>query len=141
MPSYEALKSLHASLIDATKGYDEAINDAEVGEMKALFTEMRALHQRAHGEVHAILLSKGQQPNESGSFMALVHQTVISVRSALTGLDRSSLESFASGEDHIVNAYDKAIEENLQDAAVFDKLTQQRTQLTTMIAKLRAQKA
>ncbi len=139
MPSYEALRSLHASLIDAEKGYEEAIKDAEVGDIKVIFEDMRALHRRAHDEVHAMLLSKGQQPDELGSFMSLVHKTVISVRSALTGLDRSSLESFASGEEHIVSAYDKAIEENMQDARVFDKLTQQRTQLATKISSLRAQ--
>jgi uncharacterized protein (TIGR02284 family) len=137
VPSYDALRSLHASLIDAEQGYDEAVKDAENVNMKAIFEKLRSLHQQAHDEVHALLLSKGEKPNEAGSFMATVHKTVISVRSAVTGLDQKSLASFASGEEHIVSAYDKAIEESRQDAPAVDKIKQQRARLAAMIARLR----
>ncbi len=138
MANNDALKSLHASLIDAEKGYDEAIQDSDVGEMKALFEDMRALHEKAHTDVHALLVAKGEQPDESGSFMAMVHKTVISIRSAVTGLDRSSLVSFASGEEHLVSAYDKAIEENLSDPRAVDKLTEEKTQLVAAIARMKS---
>lgn len=48
-----------------------------------------------------MLLARGESPDESGSVLSLVHKTVISVRSALTGLDRSSLTSFMDGEERI----------------------------------------
>jgi Domain of unknown function (DUF2383) len=41
--------------------------------------------------------------------MGTVHKTVISVRSATTGLDENSLSSFASGEERIIDKYDEAL--------------------------------
>jgi len=107
----EPLKSLHTKLLDAKNGYETAIADAETPEMKALFERIASLHERAHADVHAILLAKGEHPDESGSFLSLVHKTVITVRSATTGLDRASLPSFADGEERIIQAYDRAIAE------------------------------
>ena len=137
MANTEALKSLHTTLIDAEKGYEEAVKDANDPAMKALFETMRSLHQQAHDDVHAMLLAEGERPAEAGSFMAMVHETVISVRSAVTGLDRPSLSSFASGEQRIVGAYDEAIEENREDASVVDKLKQHKNQLLEMIARMK----
>ena len=109
MAEHDALKSLHTTLIDAEKGYVTAIADAQEPQMKAIFERLAALHAHAHGDVHAILRGLGEQPDENGSFMALVHKTVISVRSAVAGLDRSALPSFIDGEQRIVSAYDEAI--------------------------------
>ena len=141
MSNTDALKALHTALIDAEKGYDEAVKDADAAEMKALFENMRSVHHQSHNEVHAILLSKGEQPDESGSFMSLVHKTVISVRSTVTGLDRPSLHSFASGEEHILSAYDAAIRENQSDAAAVDKLTQRKNRLVEMVARMKGRTA
>lgn len=104
-----SLKSLHTTLVDAQKGYETAIADAETPEIKAFFERIASLHQRAHSDIHAILLAKGERADDSGSFLSVVHKTVISVRSAVAGLDRSSLPSFADGEERIVGAYDRAI--------------------------------
>jgi len=141
MPRTESLKSLHTTLIDAEAGYDEALKDAEAPEMKSLFEKMSSLHERAHADVHAILLDKGERPNESGSFLSLVHKTVISVRSTVSGLDRSSLKSFAEGEERIVGAYDKAIEEiGASDPAV-GKLRKDREALVTAIGEMKQRAA
>jgi uncharacterized protein (TIGR02284 family) len=141
MAANEALKSLHTSLVDAQKGYDEAIKDAQAPEMASFFEKMSALHLRAHEEVDAILLERGEIPDESGSFMSMVHKTVISVRSAITGLDRSSLSSFADGEKRLVGLYDEAIAENRDDAATVAELQQSRSELLGMIAQMEAKAA
>jgi hypothetical protein len=73
--------------------------------------------------------------------MSLVHKTVISVRSAVTGLDRPSLNAFASGEERIVSAYDEAVQESRDDSAVVEKLTRRKTQLLDMIASLKTRAA
>jgi uncharacterized protein (TIGR02284 family) len=135
----DALKSLHTNLIDAEEGYDEAIKDTDAVAVKSLFETMRSLHQQAHRDVHDILVAKGEQPNESGSFMSMVHKAVISVRSATTGLDNASLDSFASGEERIVTAYDAAISESGDDISNVSKLTEDRNKLMSMIAKFREQ--
>ena len=141
MPDTESLKSLHTTLIDAEKGYETAIADAEAPEMKAIFEKLSALHAKAHADVHAILLAKGERPDESGSFLSTVHKTVISVRSAVKGLDRSSLPSFADGEERIVGAYDRAIDDTGASDPALDTLRGDREALVAAIAQMKAQAA
>lgn len=87
MTGVAELKTLHTALVDARKGYDEAIRNSENLELTALFEKVRALHGSAHDNVHKMLAALGEQPNDSGSFMSTVHEAVISVRSAIVGLD------------------------------------------------------
>jgi uncharacterized protein (TIGR02284 family) len=134
-----SLKSLHTALIDAEEGYDTAIRDAEGPEMRALFEELRALHSEAHTDVHAILVGEGEQPDEAGSFMSMVHKTVISVRAAITGLDIPSLSSFASGEERILQDYDAAIEERRDDAPAADRLRRHRDALQEVVSRMKLQ--
>jgi uncharacterized protein (TIGR02284 family) len=141
MSDIDALKSLHTTLIDAEEGYETAIKDAEDPRMKAVFERMSALHARAHADVHAILLSKGERPDESGSFLSLVHKTVISVRSAIKGLDAASLPSFVDGEERIVGAYDKAMEATDSSDSALETLSRDRQTLVAAIAQMKAQAA
>ena len=66
MAANEALKSLHTSLIDTQRGYDEAIKDAQAPAMAVFFEKMAALHRRAHEDVDSILLERGERPDEFG---------------------------------------------------------------------------
>ena len=141
MPDTDSLKSLHTTLIDAEKGYDTAIADAEASDMKATFGALRALHAKAHADVHAILLAKGERPDESGSFLSLVHKTVISVRSAVAGLDRSSLPSFVDGEERIVGAYDLALADVGASDPASETLRKDRDALVAAISEIRAKAA
>ena len=141
MPGTDALKALHTSLIDAEKGYQTAIEDAKDPQMKAIFASLEALHAGAHADVHDILTANGELPDESGSFMSLVHKTVISVRSAVTGLEPSSLKSFADGEERIVELYDKAIVESAGSGNAPETLRRHRQALVAAIAEMRAKAA
>ena len=133
----DALKTLHTALIDAGKGYRKAQEDAETPDLRRLFQAMTVLHHRAHAEVHALLVRLGEKPDDAGSFMATVHETVIAVRSAVTGLDRGALSSFASGEEHILETYDKAIRDNADNTFVIEPLARQRTELAGKIADMK----
>ena len=138
MTATDSLKSLHTVLVDAEKGYETAIEDAQEPQMKAAFETFSALHAHAHADVHALLVAQGESPDESGSFLSLVHKTVISVRSAVTGLDRSSLPSFLDGEERIVQAYDKAISDTGSTDPAYEVLTRDRQALVAAIADVRA---
>lgn len=138
MSDTEALKSLHTTLIDAAMGYETAIADAQDPAMKAIFQKLSSLHAKAHADVHAILTSQGERPDESGSFLSLVHKTVISVRSAVMGLDASSLPSFVDGEERIVGAYDKAIAGTNASDTALATLRGDRQALVAAIAEMKA---
>jgi uncharacterized protein (TIGR02284 family) len=107
----DALKSLHTALIDARKGYDEAVKQAERDHMKNLFGRMADFHETAHQDLHSSLSAMGEQPDENGSFMATIHKSAIKVRATLTGLEENALSSFIDGEERNLKAYDEAIAE------------------------------
>ena len=90
----------------------QAIKDAQKPYLVAMLQRAKLLHEKAHANIHAILSARGATPDDKGSFMSTVHETVISVRSAVVGLIKGSLSSFASGEEGIIEAYDKAIQSN-----------------------------
>jgi uncharacterized protein (TIGR02284 family) len=133
-----SVASLHTALIDALKGYEEAIQDAEQPELRMVFRRLRLVHEKAHAELHHLLLARGMKPDERGAFMSTVHKTIISVRSAVTGLDEASLSAFADGEERIVGQYNSAIEDNHDDAAVVGLLERQKEALKDEIRVMRA---
>lgn len=133
----EALKDLHTTLVDSRNGYEEALSDAEGKGLTPLFREMIALRDRHHGEIDACLRSAGETPDESGSFLSVVHRTIFKVRSILTGLDESVLPGLIDGEERIAGRYDEALEAG-PPADVAEILTAQRTALRQQIAKMEA---
>jgi hypothetical protein len=70
--------------------------------------------------------------------MSTVHKTIISVRSAVTGLNEEALSAFVEGEERIVEDYNRAIKDNPDDAAVVGLLLQQKTALQDEIASMMA---
>lgn len=137
MTGHDSLASLHTAIVDACSGYEEAIERTEKSDVRAILSRVKALHEEAHGELHAALLARGLHPDDNGSFMATVHKAVISVRSTFSGLE-GSLSSFASGEERIAEDYDKAIGENRSDGALVALLGRQKTKLETEIGRMKA---
>ena len=133
----EALKDLHTTLVDSRNGYEEALSDAEGKGLTSLFREMIALRDRHHGEIDACLRRAGETPDESGSFLSVVHRTIFKVRSLLTGLDESVLPGLIDGEERIAARYDEALKAG-PPADVAEILKAQRTALRQQIAEMEA---
>lgn len=133
----DSLKKLHTSLVDSRKGYEEAAKEAETPSLRLFFAEMAALKESDHAGLHQALLTMGEKSDDSGSFMATVHQTVISVRSAVTGLGTNSLPSFVTGEERIVEQYNDAIRESAADRATVESLNNQKAVLLSKIAEMK----
>ncbi len=108
--SNEAMADLHSALIDANEGYEKAIDEAEDNNIRTLFEQMHEHHQRAHTDLHRALLERGERADDTGTFLSVIHRTVISVRSVVAGIDKNSLSSFADGEERIAEKYEEAIE-------------------------------
>lgn len=138
MSNYESLKALHTALVDARAGYKEAESRADDPQVAAIFQEADAAHERAHGEIHDLLAGRGEKPDDGGSFMSTVHETVIAIRSAVTGLDDAALSSFASGEERILARYDDAIQESAGSEDVVSVLQHHRRKLSGLIARMKA---
>ncbi|CAN5684617.1 hypothetical protein BH11PSE3_BH11PSE3_17850 [soil metagenome] len=101
----DGLKSLHTALIDSREGYKEALADAEGKGLTPLFRAFIELRTQHHAELHGLLRDSGESPDDSGSFMSVVHRSVIKVRSVFTGLDENILPGLIDGEKRIVEHY------------------------------------
>ena len=135
------LKSLHTSEIDALNGYEKALEDAEGKGMTPLFHDMIALHDDNAAELGDELVKAGEKPDEEGSFMTLVHQTIMNVRSLFGGLDDSVLPGLIDGERRNAAKYDDALKAASGSPAIVSLLSAQRSKIEEMIALMETQKA
>ena len=136
----EYLTFLHTAAIDARNGYREAMKEAEGKGLAPLFVELAGLHERHATQLSALLTDRGQVPDRDGSFMTVVHKTIMDVRSLFGGLDESVLPGLIDGEKRNIAKYDEALKEPGEDK-VQDILGRQRAELSTAIDKMSAMKA
>jgi uncharacterized protein (TIGR02284 family) len=137
----DQLKSLHTHAIDARNGYQEALEDAEGKGMTPLFRDMIALHQDNATELARELTRANEIPDESGSFMSVVHKTIMDVRSLFNGLDESVLPGLIDGEKRNVAKYDGALNAVPPASNLARTLMAQRGKIVQKIELMEAQKA
>jgi len=128
------LKSLHTSAIDARNGYQEALKDAEGKGMTPLFRDMMNLHEANATELGGELVKINELPDDDGSFMTVVHKTIMDVRSLFNGLDESVLPGLIDGEKRNVSKYDDALKPAGIPPNVASLLKRQRDGLMQKIA-------
>ena len=140
------LKSLHTSSIDARNGYREALKDVESKQaagnaMTPLFRDMIALHDSHAVELSRELQRNNELPDDRGSFMTTVHETIMDLRSMFDGLDESVLPGLIDGEKRNVAKYDDALKapDGLQN--VTSLLKRQRESLQEKIGLMQAERA
>lgn len=134
----DELKTLHTALIDSRNGYQEALEDAEGKGLTRLFQEMIAIREKDSADIASALGALGEAVDSSGSFMSLVHRTVISMRSILTGLDESILPALIDGEERILKLYDEALAKLGAAPTVQNTVAAQRSALVQKIDQMRA---
>jgi uncharacterized protein (TIGR02284 family) len=134
----ENLKKLHTALVDTRAAYELALKDTDDEDVARVCKEMISLRHTDHQELHQSLILAGEEPDENGSFMSVVHETVIGIRAALTGISKKTLPAFASGEEYIIEEYDLALREVSGDPKMTEILTRQKETLLAKIAEMRA---
>lgn len=137
----ESLKKLHTALVDTRSAYELALKDTDDVEVAGICKEMISLRHTDHQELHQSLILAGEVPDEKGSFMSVVHETVVGVRAALTGISKKTLPAFASGEENIVGEYDDALREMSGDPKITEILNRQKQNLLTKIAEMKKMSA
>ena len=135
------LKSLHTSALDARNGYREALKEAEGKGMAVLFRDMSALHDRHADELARELTKRNELADDEGSFMTLVHKTIMDVRSLFSGLDDSVLPGLIDGEKRNSGKYDEALNAADLPPNVAGLLARQRDDLAEKIALMEMEKA
>ena len=113
----QAAKELVETLKDGERGFAssaEKLRDSDRAEWAT--TMQRLSEQRAEfrREIVAMGDDYGDDVDESGTIAATLHRGWISLKDALSGDDAGAvLEAAATGEDHAVSEYEKALEQDL----------------------------
>jgi uncharacterized protein (TIGR02284 family) len=133
----ENLRRLHTALVDTQSAYELALKDTNDDEVAGICKEMISLRHTDHLELHQALIAAGEVPDDNGSFMSVVHETVVGVRAAISGISKKTLPAFASGEEHIVQEYEDALREMSRDPRMTEILTRQKERLLAKIAEMK----
>ena len=100
---------VHTRVLDVIQGYDELIARAEP-ELEPVARRMAALHRAHHESLHMALEARGHPPDDDGSFMGIVQENVIRIRSWVDDLDEGVVPRIRKGEEQLMVLYDEAIE-------------------------------
>jgi uncharacterized protein (TIGR02284 family) len=131
------LETLHARLIDAIAGYAEGADLAEKPDIVDLFTRLRDMHGRHAEALATVLVQRGVQPDDDESLLAVVHKSILRIRSIVTGLDRDVIPGIVDGEERIAEIYDRVLTTLAHDPTLTGLLSAQRQDITAMIAEMR----
>jgi len=109
--------------------------------MTPLFREMMELHELNAAELARALARDDEVADEKGSFMTVVHETIMDVRSMFKGLEESVLPGLIDGEKRNVSKYDGAILTARTRPIIANFLASQRDRIVKKIAAMETQKA
>jgi uncharacterized protein (TIGR02284 family) len=113
----KAAKELVETLKDGERGFAESadkLRDSEHPEWAEALQRLSSQRAGFAREIVEMGHAYGDDVDESGSVAAAVHRGWISLKDALTGDDAGAvLAAAATGEDHAVSEYEKALELDL----------------------------
>jgi hypothetical protein len=108
----EGIVTLHTRTVDAMKGYAKMVQNAET-KFRPVAQQFHDVHTRHAAALSVMLASAGREVDENGSFIGTVNATVVSLRAFFDEIDEDVMESVRSGEDHVLKAFDGALEYGL----------------------------
>jgi uncharacterized protein (TIGR02284 family) len=116
------------------------MKEAEGKGLTPLFTELANIHEKHATQLSSLLIERGQAPDKVGSFMTVVHKTIMDIRSLFGVLDESVIPGLIDGEKRNVTKYDEALKEPGEET-VQNVLDWQRAELSAAIDRMSAMKA
>ncbi len=92
----------------------EKLAESDRPDLAAKFREYSTQRARCADELHTMALQYGDQIKEKGSAAGALHRGWMSLKDALSGSDPDGvLDAAEQGEDHAVDAYEKALKEDI----------------------------
>lgn len=131
------LNTLIETCKDGQEGFKQAAEGVKKSDVKSTFYELGQQRAKFAGELQALVRELGGDPETSSSTVGALHRGWINIKSAITGQDDAAILNEAErGEDVAVNAYKKALDEDLP-ANVKTVVQQQSTEVKAGHDKVR----
>jgi len=110
-------KDLIETLQDGEEGFAKVADRLGDSESPQLVSSMRRLSQQRaqfRNELEVLAKDYGDDVDESGSAAGAIHRGWITLKDALTGSSpKAVLNAAATGEEHAVSEYDKALDADI----------------------------
>jgi len=121
----ETLNDLIEVCKDGQEGFRDASENVKDHALKALFSSYSLQRSKFVGELQQHVTSLGESPEKTSGFVSAIHRGWIDLKGALTkGSDHAILAECERGEDYAVDAYRKALDEELPSNIREDVATQ-----------------
>lgn len=99
---------------DGEREFQDCAEDVTDPELLNFFTEKSQQCSRGAEMLQEQVRLLGGEPETEGSFAGAAHRMWVNLKSAITGADKTSiLKECERGEQHAVEAYEKALQEDL----------------------------
>ncbi len=110
--SIDVLQDILETLIDSTHGYDKAAEIANRPTLQEFFSR-RASSRRTMAEaVRNEIANLGGSSDNDGTILASAHRVFMGLSAALQDNDEAAIGAVDTGEEHLRNKFEKALEKN-----------------------------
>jgi uncharacterized protein (TIGR02284 family) len=132
------LNNLIETLKDGQEGFKQSASGVDDPQLKNLFDTLSLQRSQFAGQLQSEVVNMGEpDPEDSSSATGAMHRAWINIKSAVTNQDRHAILAEAErGEDAAVDAYEKAMEEELP-APIREIVSRQSVEIKTAHDKIR----
>ncbi|QDT01426.1 PA2169 family four-helix-bundle protein [Adhaeretor mobilis] len=133
----ENLKKIRQANIDSADGFTEAGKELSDPQLAEKFQKWAQQRRANSTELGNLIATNGEEVCREGSWLAALHRSYISLKTALSSDDKQAvLNEAEAGEDHIKGAYEEVLKET-PGSAVNDVLQRQYAEVKAVHDRVR----
>lgn len=127
-----AVSQLADDVADVISGYETMVERAEA-DLQPYVERLHALHKNHESRLLECLADKGGKPDEPGSYMSAVHETVATARDWFGKLDGSALDGIIDGEERLIARYRETARDTEGEPSLHEVVVDQQVALSSQV--------